>query len=43
MNDKKKTTPVRPPVRPYDAYEDVYSYPVRPGTIRPTLTARRLG
>lgn len=43
MNDKKKTTPARPPVRPLDAYEDVYGYPVRPGTLRPILSGRRVG
>jgi hypothetical protein len=43
MNDKKKTTPVRPPVRPYDAYEDVYGYPVRPGTLRPQIRGTRVG
>jgi hypothetical protein len=42
MNDKKKTTPARPPVAD-DAYEEVYGYPVRPGTIRPILSGRRVG
>ena len=43
MSTERKQ-PARPPVRPADAYEEtVYGYPVRPGTLRPTLTGTRVG